>query len=228
VITEGTEDAEKLNRGGTECTEIFFLKKRSPCPPCLLCCGRMSSSTTLSRHHHADGGACPPPSRPPTQPRPAQAAEGLPDPRACDRHLMSSTREHPSVGPHAGPAMSHGFVTQRSSSIRARGDCRGPQRLCSLSPDTSAATPSPWRSRAATLHDPCAARVSGAGATYAAVTIAPAGTTPVVTYRHSAITSLRATATIPIRRPRFPVPKRARYHCVRALWGCHRTQFHAS
>ena len=33
----------------------------------------------------------------------------------------------------------------------ARGS-RGPQRLCSLSPDTSAAAPSPWRSRETTRH----------------------------------------------------------------------------
>ena len=46
-----------------------------------------------------------------------------------------------------------------------------------------------------------------AGAAYAAFRIAPAGTTPAVTYRQSAITSLRATATIPIRRARVPVPK---------------------
>ena len=35
----------------------------------------------------------------------------------------------------------------------------------------------------------------------------PPARRPVVTYRHSAITSLRATATIPIRRARLPCPK---------------------
>ena len=44
---------------------------------------------------------------------------------------------------------------------------------------------------------------------YATVLIAPVGTTPCVIYRHSAITSLRATATMPIRRARFPFPNRA-------------------
>src|SRR5712692_7203038 len=49
---------------------------------------------------------------------------------------------------------------------------------------------------------------------------APSGTTPVSRYRHSAINSLRASATIPIRRSRFPLlPKRRWYHWARALWG---------
>lgn len=39
---------------------------------------------------------------------------------------------------------------------------------------------------------------------YATCIIAPVGTTPVVAYRQSAITNLRATATIPMRRARFP------------------------
>ena len=42
---------------------------------------------------------------------------------------------------------------------------------------------------------------------YATFTIAPVGTTPCVIYRQSAITNLRATATIPIRRARLPFPK---------------------
>ena len=49
---------------------------------------------------------------------------------------------------------------------------------------------------------------------------APSGTTPVSRYRHNAINSLRASATIPIRRRRFPLPpKRRWYHWARALWG---------
>ena len=44
-------------------------------------------------------------------------------------------------------------------------------------------------------------------APYATFTMAPSGTTPSVTYRQSAMTSLRATATIPIRRARLPLPK---------------------
>ena len=114
------------------------------------------------------------------------------------------------VFPHAGPAMRHESMTQRSPSIRARARARGPQRLCSLNPDTCAAVPSPWRSRRG---DPTrtvrAARVRRADATGATrlSRSRPRGTTPVVTYRHSAITSLRATATIPIRRARFPFPK---------------------
>ena len=56
-------------------------------------------------------------------------------------------RTSPCVRPHAGPGVSRGFVTQRSPSIRARATSRGPQRLCSLDPDTSAAVPSLWRSR---------------------------------------------------------------------------------
>src|SRR6185369_3087149 len=44
---------------------------------------------------------------------------------------------------------------------------------------------------------------------YAARSTAPAGTTPVVTYRHSTMSSLRANATIPIFRVRFPWPNRA-------------------
>ena len=45
-------------------------------------------------------------------------------------------------------------------------------------------------------------------AAYAGFSTAPAGTIPSVTYRHNAMTSLRATATIPIFRARAPVPKR--------------------
>jgi hypothetical protein len=41
----------------------------------------------------------------------------------------------------------------------------------------------------------------------ATLRIAPSGTTPVVTYRQRVITNLRATATMPIRRARFPFAK---------------------
>ena len=40
--------------------------------------------------------------------------------------------------------------------------------------------------------------------------------------------ALRASATMPIFRSRFPAPNRARYQRVSALSGCHRTQLHAS
>jgi hypothetical protein len=63
---------------------------------------------------------------------------------------------------------------------------------------------------------------------YAAFTMAPSGALPLVTNRQRAITSLRATATMPIRRARLPVPNRSRNHRVRVLCGCHRTQVQAS
>jgi hypothetical protein len=57
---------------------------------------------------------------------------------------------------------------------------------------------------------------------------APAGSVPSRSYRHSAMTSLRASATMPTRRcPGPPRPNRRRYHCVRALSGCHCTHTHA-
>ena len=49
---------------------------------------------------------------------------------------------------------------------------------------------------------------------------APAGTVPAVTKRHNAISSLRASATMPMRCTRAePCPKRVWYHCARALSG---------
>ena len=57
---------------------------------------------------------------------------------------------------------------------------------------------------------------------------APSGTTPAVAYRHKAMRSLRATATMPTSRPRFRVPKCSRYHRARALPGCQRTHVQAS
>jgi hypothetical protein len=64
---------------------------------------------------------------------------------------------------------------------------------------------------------------------YAAFTTAPAGTAPVVAYRHNAISNLRASATTPMRRARLPrLAKPRAYQRVKALSGCHRIQFHAS
>lgn len=49
---------------------------------------------------------------------------------------------------------------------------------------------------------------------------APVGTTPCSTYRHSATSSLRASATIPTRPIRLPAPpNQARYHFGSALSG---------
>jgi hypothetical protein len=44
---------------------------------------------------------------------------------------------------------------------------------------------------------------------YTPFNTAPAGTIPAVAYRQSAINSLRARATMPTRRARFPRPKRS-------------------
>lgn len=99
-------------------------------------------------------------------------------------------------------------MTQYSPSIRARAHARGPQRLCSLDPEHVCGG---TLFVAVGLGRPFTNRTRRARETqrelYATFTIAPVGTTPCVTYRQSAITSLRATATIPIRRARLPVPK---------------------
>ena len=91
---------------------------------------------------------------------------------------------------------------------------RGPLRRCSLESDTWAVVPSPFRSAegrpATNLYAPRACDVQRER--YATFRIAPVGTTPVVAYRHNAITNLRASATIPIRRARLPTPNRVRYH----------------
>ena len=63
---------------------------------------------------------------------------------------------------------------------------------------------------------------------YAVFTTASVGMIPCTAYRHKAMTNLRASATIPIRRSRLPRPKRSRYQQVSALAGCQRTQFQAS
>jgi hypothetical protein len=55
---------------------------------------------------------------------------------------------------------------------------------------------------------------------YASLRAAPSGNTPVSKKRHSAMSNLRATATIPIRRKRLPpLPKRTRNQTLRALSG---------
>src|SRR5262252_5821759 len=64
---------------------------------------------------------------------------------------------------------------------------------------------------------------------YPSLSTAPAGNTPVSRKRQSAMSNLRATATIPIRRKRLPpLPKRSRNHTLRALSGCKRSQLHAN
>src|SRR6266852_8736324 len=64
---------------------------------------------------------------------------------------------------------------------------------------------------------------------YPSLSTAPAGKTPVSRKRHSAMSNLRATATIPIRLKRLPpLPKRSRNHTLRALSGCKRRQLHAN
>jgi len=55
---------------------------------------------------------------------------------------------------------------------------------------------------------------------YPSLSTAPAGITPVSRKRQSAMSNLRATATIPIRRKRLPpLPKRCRNQTLRALSG---------
>ena len=65
--------------------------------------------------------------------------------------------------------------------------------------------------RGVTLHRP---------SVYPSLSPAPAGKTPVWRKRQSAMSNLRATATIPIRRKRFPpLPKRSRNQTLRTLSG---------
>src|SRR4029077_17784065 len=112
---------------------------------------------------------------------------------------------------HAGPDGSRGSVTQLSSSIRARTILvRPPETVQSRSGHVSCGTFSVAVAEA-TLRRPyaqhaCDATASTAGG-QATFTRAPSGDKPVVTYRQRAITSLRAKATIPIRRARLPLPK---------------------
>jgi hypothetical protein len=68
-----------------------------------------------------------------------------------------------------------------------------------------------YSDRGVTPHHPSA---------YPALSTAPAGITPVSRKRQSAMSNLRATATIPIRRKRLPPPpKRSRNQTLRALSG---------
>jgi len=100
-----------------------------------------------------------------------------------------------------------GCVTQRSSSIRTRA-ARAAPRDCAVSIQTRVRQHLLGGGRVERPNTvPCCRARERVDRAYATFTIAPAGTTPVVTYRHSAITSLRATATIPIRRARLPFPK---------------------
>jgi hypothetical protein len=55
---------------------------------------------------------------------------------------------------------------------------------------------------------------------YPSLSTAPSGNTPVSRKRHSAMSNLRATATMPTRLKRLPPsPKRSRNHTLRALSG---------
>lgn len=100
-----------------------------------------------------------------------------------------------------------GCVTQRSSSIRTRA-ARAAPRDCAVSIQTRVRQHLLGGGRVERPNTvPCCRARERVDRAYATFTIAPSGTTPVVTYRHSAITSLRATATIPIRRARLPFPK---------------------
>ena len=66
-------------------------------------------------------------------------------------------------------------------------------------------------SRGVTRHGP---------SVYPALSTAPTGNTPVSRKRHSAMSNLRATATMPIRRKRLPpLPKRSRNQTLKALSG---------
>jgi len=161
------------------------------------------------------------------------AAGAGPPPRAGRRR--QPRRQHrvapgANVTSHAGLDVRLGVPPSARLLSEHAQHVRGPQRLCGL------------RSRHGVLQhlllydrvgDPvlsvCSARERvGVVSGYAACTIAPSGTVPLVTYRQSAMTSLRATATIPMRRARLPTPNRSRNHRVSALCGCHRTHVQAS
>ena len=64
---------------------------------------------------------------------------------------------------------------------------------------------------------------------YPSLSTAPAGNTPVARQRHSAMSHLRATATIPSRRTRLPPPpQRSRNQPLTALSGCKRRPLQAT
>ncbi len=141
-----------------------------------------------------------PPSRPPPQWRAGAWTMPVVVAMPHTAHLLLCTRVDVSV------------VVTSAAFIRARAT-RAAQRLYS-SIRTQLLRHLLCDGRAGDLPRSCAARMFDVR--LCEFHIAPSGTTPVVTYRHSAITSLRATATIPIRRARLPVPKCSRYHRVRA------------
>jgi hypothetical protein len=161
-----------------------------------------------------------PPSRPSPRAGPAQAAES----------------------PNTDPGSIDSAVDSRASWwLHARGSTMAPAHLLSVSaamrqtPEASSAKPgasppSVFRfthshepgtdgegSRQLVIHAP-----AHSGDRYPAITFscAPAGTVPVSTYRQSATSNLRASATMPILRARrLPPPNRRWYHCVSALVG---------
>ena len=167
-----------------------------------------------------------PPKRAPAQERACVGGR-----RMSNRQRIQRAHDARYLATHAGPGQVW-IVIQHSPSIRAHAQARGSQRPCTLNPGHVCATaPSPYRSL---IDDPersvRVARVRRVAAgDYATFTIASVGTMPVVAYRHNAITSRRATATMPMRRRRRPpCAKRSRYHRVSGLCGCQCTQLHAS
>lgn len=186
-------------------TQIVFARSS------LLCCGPLSSPSRLL--NRASVVAAEQTAHPE-----AVRAGGAAD-HSCRTRVRNRTIR--------GPGYEGESMTQPSPSIRARARWRGFPETVQSQSGPSAAVPPSWRSGSDPPRTVRAARTPRRR--YATgFKRTPDGTTPPVTYRQSAISSLRASATMPIRRARFPLPKLARYHCVSALCGCHRTQFHAS
>jgi hypothetical protein len=93
------------------------------------------------------------------------------------------------LGPHAGPVRRWGSVIDPLPLSEPARGARGPLRL--MHPDTGAAVPSPFRSRR--REQPArdrtrSTREHNARRRYPAFMTAPLGTTPLVAYRHNAIT----------------------------------------
>ena len=140
--------------------------------------------------------------------------------RRADRPPISGPRrrpaDHPTIASVVHPQAHAPFGCE------ARVDAR-PRLLSELAPE--ARPPETFQSRAEqdgcgtfsvtvalgrTRHKPYAQHAcTMRSALYAAFNTAPAGSTPAVAYRHRAIKSLRASATMPTRRARFPRPKRS-------------------
>src|SRR5258705_9492444 len=105
---------------------------------------------------------------------------------------------------HAGPVVSRGSMTQPSASIRARTMPHAAPRDGAVSIRTRELG---YLLRGGRRGDPtqtvrpARVRRGVSRRAYATLKNAPSGTTPLLTYRQSAITSLRATATIPNRPP---------------------------